>query len=170
MQQDDNNIEKPLYYESRTLSNAENNYNITELEGLAAFYCVKKFKLFLTGNIFKTTHFTDHKPLVYIFKNKEPTSSSHVKWIKEFSTLKINVKYEDSKKNVVADALFRMSVKEDYKIYINDNKNSLKINNNFKEGESLFKNQNKEINNLGKYKNKLKEKIINHGDNIHNEF
>ena len=105
LQLDDNNIEKPLYYESRTLSNAENNYSITELEGLAAFYCVKKFKPFLTGNSFETILFTDHKPLVYIFNNKEPTSSRHVRWITEFSTLKINFKYEEGKKNVVVDTL-----------------------------------------------------------------
>jgi len=59
-----------------------------------------------------------------------------------------------------------MSVKKDYKININDNKNSLNINNNFKEGEGLFNNQNKETNNVGKYKNDLKEKLINNGDNI----
>jgi len=81
LQLDEDNIEKPLYFESRTLSNSEYNYSLIELEGLAVYYCVKKFKPFLTGNNFNTIHYTDHKPLVYIFKNKEPTSSRHVHWI-----------------------------------------------------------------------------------------
>jgi len=102
LQLDENNVERPLYYESRTLSNAENNYSITELEGLAAYYCVKKFKPFLTGNNFDTILYTDHKPLVYIFNNKDPSSSRHVRRITEFSMLKVKVQYEEGKRNVVA--------------------------------------------------------------------
>jgi len=63
LQLDDDNVEKPLYYEnyeSRTLSNSEINYSITELEGLAAFYCVKIFNSFLTGNSFEIMLCTDH--------------------------------------------------------------------------------------------------------------
>jgi len=33
-----------LHFVSRTLKSAELNYNVTDLEGLAAFYCVKKIQ------------------------------------------------------------------------------------------------------------------------------
>jgi len=71
----EDNIEKPIYFESRTLSKTEQNYSITELEGLAANYCVRKYKPFITENSFETILYTDHKPLVYIFKNLKSTSN-----------------------------------------------------------------------------------------------
>ncbi|OUM56524.1 hypothetical protein PIROE2DRAFT_49408, partial [Piromyces sp. E2] len=66
-----------------------------------------KFKPFITGNNYETILYTDHKPLVYIFKNKEPSSARHFKWISEFSILKVKVLYEEGKNNFVADALSR---------------------------------------------------------------
>ena len=111
LQLDDNNFEKPLSFQSRTLSGSEIHYPITELEGVAAYYCVTKFKSFISGSKFNTTLITDHKPLVYIFNNKEPTSSRHIRWITEFSALKVTVVFEEGKKNVIADALSRLKSK-----------------------------------------------------------
>jgi len=51
---------------------------------------------------------TDHKPLVSIFKNKEPTTKRHIRWITEFSAFKVTVVFEEGKKNVIADALSRL--------------------------------------------------------------
>ena len=149
LQLDDDNIEKPLYYESRTLSNSEINYSITELEGLAAFYCVMKFKPFLTGNSFETILYTDHKPLVYIFKNKEPSSARHVKWITEFSILKIKVLYEEGRRNVVADALSRL--------HSNNEKYIIK---NIKNDDKHIKNKNKR-NNIKNYNKDVFNQVIN---------
>ena len=44
------------------------------------------------------------------FKNTEPTSSRHTKWIIFLSSLKVKVKYEKGKKNIVADALSRLTM------------------------------------------------------------
>ena len=65
------NIEVPIYFESRSLSPSENNYSVTDWEGKAVFHCVRKFKFFLTGSPFVITPYTDHKPLVSIFANKK---------------------------------------------------------------------------------------------------
>ena len=50
MQKDDEGIEKPIHFVSRTLNRAEENYSVTDLEGTAAVYCVKKFKHYILGN------------------------------------------------------------------------------------------------------------------------
>ena len=102
--------EFPIHYVSRTLQKEEKNYPITKLEGAAAFFSVTKFKSYITGNDFETILYTDHKPLVGMFKNKEPTDKQLANWVLEFSMLKVVVKYEEGKKNVLADALSRLAL------------------------------------------------------------
>ena len=67
-----------------------------------------KFKSYITGNDFESILYTDHKPLVGLFKNKEPTDRQLTNWILEFSQLKIKVQYEEGKKNVIADSFSRL--------------------------------------------------------------
>ena len=59
---DDEIFYKPAFYISRSLSKAEENFSVIELEGLAICYAVLKFQWFLLGR--KFIIFTDHKPLV----------------------------------------------------------------------------------------------------------
>jgi len=103
------NKEFPVHFVSRSLKKEEKNYPITKLEGAAAYFSVMKFRSYITGNTFDTTLYTDHKPLVGMFKNKEPTERQLSNWILEFSMLKVNVVYEEGRKNFIADALSRMS-------------------------------------------------------------
>lgn len=101
-------VEYPIYYVSRSLSKSEKNYGITDLEGCAIHYCVKKFKQYIMGNSNRTTIITDHKPLVPMLMKNQPNNDRHAKWCEEIRSLNIEVKYEDGKKNVLADALSRM--------------------------------------------------------------
>jgi hypothetical protein len=43
-------IDKPIYYVSRLMNNAEKNYTTIEKEALTMIYVVKKFKHYLLGN------------------------------------------------------------------------------------------------------------------------
>jgi hypothetical protein len=52
------NIDHPIYFSSRKLSDAKNNYMTTECEGLAMVYALQKFFHYLLGSTFK--FFTDH--------------------------------------------------------------------------------------------------------------
>jgi len=108
LQKDENNIEKPIHFVSRSLKPAEKNYAITDLEGTAATYCVTKFKSYIAGNKYETLLYTDHKPLVGLFKNKETNNSRQTRWVLLLSMLKVKVLYEPGKKNVIADALSRL--------------------------------------------------------------
>ncbi len=58
---------KVIEYASRTLTSAEKNYSATEKECLAVVWALDKFCMYLEGN-----KFTDHKPLSYLMKLKEP--------------------------------------------------------------------------------------------------
>jgi len=127
LQRYEDDVEKPIYFESRSLSNSEENYCITDLEGKAVYHCVKKFKAYIVGSKYITIVYTDHKPLVSIFGKREPTSSRHLKWVTELSILNVKVMYQEGKKNVVADALSRMPTEE---IYNNNNKKMSNISEN----------------------------------------
>ena len=108
LQKDEFGKERPIHYISRSLKPSEQNYGITDLEGTAAAYCVKKFKSYIGGNPHTTLLFTDHKPLVSLFKNKETNNSRQTRWVLLLSMLKVEVIYEPGKKNVLADALSRL--------------------------------------------------------------
>ena len=113
MQRDEKGVEKPIHYISRSLKTSENNYSVTDLEGTAALYCVKKFKHYILGNQSDTTLITDHKPLVGICNNTEPANNRHLKWVTLLSALKVKVLFEEGKKNVIADALSRMETRNE---------------------------------------------------------
>ena len=110
---DETKKEHPIHYISRSLTKAEKNYGITDLEGAALYYCMNKLKSYIMGNPIKTIIYTDHKPLIGLFKNKEPNNARQTRWCLSASMLGVDIRYESGKKNVVADALSRMKNKED---------------------------------------------------------
>ncbi|CAB4025071.1 putative protein K02A2.6-like protein, partial [Paramuricea clavata] len=59
--------ERPIAFASRTLTSAEKKYSQLDKEGLAMVFAVKKFHQFLYGRHY--TIYTDHKPLLGIFKS-----------------------------------------------------------------------------------------------------
>jgi len=71
LQKNDQNVEHPIHYVSRSLNESETNFSVTNLEGTAAYYCYNKFRSYINGNNKETILYTDHKPLVGLFNNKE---------------------------------------------------------------------------------------------------
>ena len=57
-------LDHPITFTRRKLSDSEHNYNMTEREGLAMVYALQKFRHYLLGKHFKT--FTDHSALKYL--------------------------------------------------------------------------------------------------------
>ena len=159
LQRDKNNLEVPIFYESRSLSKSEENYSITDLEGKAVFHCVQKFKQFITGNSFITIVYTDHKPLVGIFNNREPTNSRHLKWVTELSILNVKVEYQEGRKNVIADALSRLETSDKPKETINiiyNNNNEVDNSDN-----GISDNNNNNSNSINKFiEDYIKKRII----------
>lgn len=123
LQTDDDKLEHPIMFVSRTLTKSEKNYSITDLEGTAVYYCVKKFKPYITGNNYNTILYTDHRPLIGLFGNKEPNNARQTRWVLTLSMLKVDVKYEPGKKNVLADALSRLHTNKNEIINVISNSN-----------------------------------------------
>ena len=80
-----NGVERPIYYSSRVLSDAEKNYSQVEKEGLAIIFAMKRFQRFVTGRHFFL--FTDHRPLLKIFGQQESTPSTTSARLQRWSLL-----------------------------------------------------------------------------------
>ncbi|UYV84182.1 hypothetical protein LAZ67_X001460, partial [Cordylochernes scorpioides] len=107
LQQLDNNIWKPIAFFSKKLNPAQCNYSTYDRELLAIYLSIKFFKHLLEAREF--TILTDHKPLIYAFKQKNekasPRQLRHLQYISQFTT---DIKYIKGTDNIVADALSRV--------------------------------------------------------------
>lgn len=100
------NVEKPIAFASRTLSEPETRYATNEKEALAILWAVNKFKPYLYGQ--KFTLVTDHKPLTFIKTSDK--NQKILRWRLDLENYDYDVKYKEGKSNVVADALSRMPI------------------------------------------------------------
>lgn len=98
---------KPLSFFSKKFSPAQKRYSTYDRELLAIYAAIKYFQYLLEGRSFEI--FTDHKSLIFAFKQKADKSSPrqirHLSFIAQFST---NITHISGKHNIVADALSRL--------------------------------------------------------------
>jgi hypothetical protein len=99
----------PIACASRTLSKAERNYPTAEKELLTVVWGCKHFRPNLYGR--KFTVVTDHRPLVWIFNVKDP-SSRLLRWRLKLKEYEYNIVYKRGSSNTNADALSRIHVTE----------------------------------------------------------
>lgn len=99
----------PIAYASKSFTKGESNKATIEQELLAIFYAIKHFRPYIYGT--KFTIRSDHKPLLYLFSLKDP--SSRLTRIRlELEEYNFEVVYIKGKDNVSADALSRVSIEE----------------------------------------------------------
>lgn len=98
---------RPVAYASRSLNKAEINYPTIEKELLAIVWTVKHFRPYLFGRHFRVK--TDHRPLVYLFSMKEP-SSRLLKFRMALEEYDFTVEYVKGCDNAAADALSRIKI------------------------------------------------------------
>lgn len=98
---------KPLGFYSKRLTDAQRKYSTYDRELTAIFQSIKHFQYLLEGRNFKI--YTDHKPLIYAFKQKSSTASPRqtrqLDFISQFST---DIRHVIGKENIVADLLSRI--------------------------------------------------------------
>ena len=99
-----NGVERVIAYNGRNLSNAEVNYSTTEREALALVEAIKKYQPYLHGRKF-TVH-TDHQPLQWLTKIKEPLPKL-ARWSLYLQQFTFTVSYLPGKENSHADGLSR---------------------------------------------------------------
>nr|GEX65002.1 hypothetical protein [Tanacetum cinerariifolium] len=89
------------FYRSKTMTEAESNYTITEKEMLAVVYAFEKFRSYLIMN--KSIVYTDHSALKYLFAKKD-SNARLLRWVlllQEF-TFKINESFPLEALNMVS--------------------------------------------------------------------
>ncbi|KAD2805874.1 hypothetical protein E3N88_39251 [Mikania micrantha] len=95
----------PIYYASKTLNDAQENYTTTEKELLAVVFAFDKFRSYLV--LSKTTVFTDHSALRFLFTKKD-AKPRLIRWILLLSEFDIDIKDKKGAENVAADHLSRL--------------------------------------------------------------
>lgn len=98
---------RPVAYYSRTLNSAERNYSTIEKELLSILDSTKHFRPYLYGQHF--TIETDHNPLVWLSKIKEPNSRL-IRWKLKLEEFDFKIIHTKGKENKVADALSRIEI------------------------------------------------------------
>lgn len=98
---------KPLAFHTKSLSPAQRKYSAYDRELLAIYAAVKQFRHAIEGRTF--TIYTDHKPIVYAFRQKQekctPRQFRYLDFIGQFTT---DIQHISGKDNEVADALSRI--------------------------------------------------------------
>lgn len=107
---------------SRRLSEAEANYGITDLEGLAIVYAVTKYRHYLLGIYFKII--TDHCALC-VLKEKMPNSPRIRRWALLLSEYNFDVVYTKGTQHGDVDCLSRAPVDNAFDTYLEDRVNTV---------------------------------------------
>ncbi len=103
-QEDGDGNLRPIAFASRSLTQAEKNYAITELELLAIQWSLKLFRAYAYGH--KCKVITDHQALKWVLNQASPSGRLN-RWSLELQEFDLEVTYRPGRKNEKADALSR---------------------------------------------------------------
>ncbi|GKA08600.1 reverse transcriptase domain-containing protein [Tanacetum coccineum] len=109
----------PIYFASKTLNAAQQNYTITEKELMAVVFAFDKFRSYLV--LSKTIVHTGHSALRHLFK-KQDAKPRLIRWILLLQEFDIEIKDRKCIENVAADYLSRIENEETSDVgEVNDN-------------------------------------------------
>jgi hypothetical protein len=103
-QLDENGHDHPIHFVSRQLTSGEKNYTVTEQEGLAVIFFLKKFRHYLLG--YKVKIVTDHKALTYLV-NKPNPSGRLARWLLLMEEFDIDIVHRPGRRHDNVDGLIR---------------------------------------------------------------
>lgn len=99
----------PIAYASKSFTKGETNKSTIEKELTAIHWAIKHFRPYIYDSHFIVR--TDHRPLVHLFKLKDP-SSKLTRMRLDLEEHNFTIEYIKGKSNVVADALSRIHINE----------------------------------------------------------
>ena len=109
--QEQDRVQKPIYYVSRCLTDVERRYSQTEKEVLAVVWACKTFDLYILGKKFNLV--MDHKPLQTIYGPRSKPSARIERWVLRLQPYDFNVIYIRGANNI-ADPLSRLSIQHEH--------------------------------------------------------
>ncbi|KAD2805530.1 hypothetical protein E3N88_38907 [Mikania micrantha] len=95
----------PIYYASKILDAAQENYTTTEKDLLAVVYAFDKFRSYPV--LSKTVVYTDHAALRYLFEKKD-LKPRLIRWILLLSEFDIEIKDKKGAENIATDHSSRL--------------------------------------------------------------
>ena len=96
-----------VYYESKTLNEAQRNYTTIEKKLLAVVYALDKFRGYLVGS--DIIRFTDHSALKYLL-TKQNAKARLIRWVLLLQEFNLQIKDKNGVENVVVDHLSRLTI------------------------------------------------------------
>lgn len=105
-----NGVDMPVAYASKTFTKGESHKPTILKELTAIHWAIKHFHCYLYGQE-KFLVKTDHRPLIYLFSMKDPTSKL-TRMRLDLEEYNFDIIYIKGKDNVCADALSRISINE----------------------------------------------------------
>ncbi|GKA91166.1 reverse transcriptase domain-containing protein [Tanacetum coccineum] len=96
---------RPIHYASKTFSDAQTNYTVTEKELLAVVYAFEKFRSYLV--LSKTIVYTDRSGLKYLF-NKQDAKPRLIWWVLLHQEFTFEIRDKKGAENLAADHLSRL--------------------------------------------------------------
>ena len=101
-QDDDDGVDRPIHYVSKSLTAQQRRWSTIEKEAWAVIYALNKLRPYLWGSTF--TIFTDHKPLIGLFK--QPIRNPKVqRWAVQWAQSGAPIQHIKGKRNLRADLL-----------------------------------------------------------------
>lgn len=105
--QETDGVERPIQYISKQLTDGQNKWSAIEREAYAVIFALQKLRPYLWGAQF--TVFTDHKPLLSLFK-AEVKNTRVQRWAMLISEFGCSIEYRKGRNNIRADMLSRIGV------------------------------------------------------------
>ncbi|KAK0425660.1 hypothetical protein QR680_009307 [Steinernema hermaphroditum] len=107
-QPDEQHHLRPIHFVSRRCSEAERKYSATDLEALAIYFAISKLRQYIIDASRTITVLTDHRPLEGMFRKGISDNKRTNRILAELIPhYRLEIKYLEGKKNVIADALSR---------------------------------------------------------------
>lgn len=102
--QEDDGLEHPIAFFSKTLNKCQRKYTTTEKELLAVVYAIEKFRCYVDGTHFLV--YTDNSSITWLNSLKNP-SPRLARWLVKLAQYKFDIVHKKGSLNNVADALSR---------------------------------------------------------------